>query len=286
MHSRPSWRAVALGLGVAAAAASLSAPAAAQETVLTATGGQGDRAYNDNCAPGEYMVGMKGGHGAWVDRVGIICMPMTSRGVLSGPVKFDHPEFGGPGGGIFNKRCRPNYFIGGFSGNLTEGPRRVQVLRLTCVSKDEATWPRYVLVAGSEAMPGPTFGADCPPGQIGSGLHGRSGKDVNSVGLICRTVVVPAAAPAAPPPAPAKPIKHTGRAPVQPPPAAPEAAQVRAIDDVDVYDGPGGEFNVIGMMAQGATARQLEHREGWCKLSGVAAGADGWVADDHLSGCR
>lgn len=40
------------------------------------------------------------------------------------------------------------------------------------------------------------------------------------------------------------------------------------------------------MMRKGAAAPKLGYSaDGWCKLQGVAGGADGWVADDHLNGC-
>src|SRR5438477_7324700 len=120
-----SWsrRLIALAVGVFAALLS-AAPASAEETVLTATGGRGDFSYNDNCPPGEFLIGIKGGQGAWVDRVGIICAAMKPTGILSEAVTFDRAEFGGRGGGIYNKRCKPNYVIAGFNGNLTDGPKR------------------------------------------------------------------------------------------------------------------------------------------------------------------
>lgn len=60
-----------------------------------------------------------------------------------------------------------------------------------------------------------------------------------------------------------------------------------AKNDVDIYNGPGGNFRVVGMMRRGATAPVIEHHpDGWCKLQGVLSGGDGWVADDHLSACR
>jgi hypothetical protein len=60
-----------------------------------------------------------------------------------------------------------------------------------------------------------------------------------------------------------------------------------AKNDVDVYSGPGGKYKVIGMMRKGAAAPSITHHvDGWCKLRGVGPnGADGWVADDHLTGC-
>jgi len=383
MFANWSWR-----VAVLAVTLFIAAPAFAKdETVFEALGGAGDRQFNLNCDAGKYLVGMKGGQGAWVDRVGIICKPMGDRGVPWGPLN-ETEEWGGGGGGDYHKFCREGYFVGGYSVQLTADNKRVQVLRLYCMSNDEVNWPKYTMAAGSEAIGGRSFENYCPPGQIGSGLHGRSGKDVNSAALICRDVVVPAASPApAPPRPPEKPIKSSHGAPgsnaapgdpsgswdmrngngehyvlelsrnggdvsgtirddqgavsavtgrffaggmlnlhyslpgrsgeeviffkgdkisgadkasgtpwsgarlagnaAEIPPAAPPLQfSVTANDDVDVYDGPDGSFHVIGVMERGAAAQQLDHREGWCKLAGVAEGRDGWVAEDHLTGCQ
>jgi hypothetical protein len=56
-----------------------------------------------------------------------------------------------------------------------------------------------------------------------------------------------------------------------------------AIDDVDIYDGPGGEYTVIGMLRAGASADVAASQEGWRKLKiASVAGGSGWVAADHL----
>jgi hypothetical protein len=56
-----------------------------------------------------------------------------------------------------------------------------------------------------------------------------------------------------------------------------------AINDVDIYNGPGGEYRVIGMMRAGTSGRVLDRREGWHKLSLSVPGGTGWVASDHLT---
>jgi hypothetical protein len=62
--------------------------------------------------------------------------------------------------------------------------------------------------------------------------------------------------------------------------------QAVARNDVDVYSGPGGEFQVVGMMRQGQAAPARDFVNGWCLLDGVAnGGTQGWVAVDHLIGC-
>jgi hypothetical protein len=62
--------------------------------------------------------------------------------------------------------------------------------------------------------------------------------------------------------------------------------QAVARDDVDVYSGPGGQYEVVGMMKEGRSAVARDYVDGWCLLDGVAnGGAKGWVAVDHLVGC-
>jgi len=57
-----------------------------------------------------------------------------------------------------------------------------------------------------------------------------------------------------------------------------------AKDDVDIYDGPGGEFKVVGMLDAGKSAPILGQKDDWyqLKIDGVPGGS-GWVAGDHLT---
>jgi uncharacterized protein YraI len=68
------------------------------------------------------------------------------------------------------------------------------------------------------------------------------------------------------------------------PAPAPSAPQQTATprNDVDVYNGPGGQYKVIGMMKAGQTATVYQrHRDGWYELG--LPGVRGWVAEDHLT---
>jgi hypothetical protein len=65
-----------------------------------------------------------------------------------------------------------------------------------------------------------------------------------------------------------------------------DTQQAVARDDVDVYSGPGGQYQIVGMMEKGRAAAARNYVDGWCLLDGVAqGGAQGWVAVDHLIGC-
>jgi hypothetical protein len=66
-------------------------------------------------------------------------------------------------------------------------------------------------------------------------------------------------------------------------PAQPPQQTAKAIDDVDVYDGPDGDkFKVIGMMQAESSAPVLGHEVNWYKLQLNVPGGSGWVAEDHL----
>jgi hypothetical protein len=71
--------------------------------------------------------------------------------------------------------------------------------------------------------------------------------------------------------------------PADPPPPAPVPSMATANNDVDIYDGPGGEFNVIGMMEGGTRAAVIDKRGGWYLLRVDVADGRGWVAEDHLT---
>jgi hypothetical protein len=69
---------------------------------------------------------------------------------------------------------------------------------------------------------------------------------------------------------------------VKPPPAAPKQQMATAIDDVDIYKGPGVD-PVIGMLEAKATVPVVGHEGGWYKLQVNVPGGLGWVAEDHLT---
>jgi hypothetical protein len=81
--------------------------------------------------------------------------------------------------------------------------------------------------------------------------------------------------------------KRLGPKPTQAPGKVIKArGSAKAKNDVDVYSGPGGRFDIICMMRAGEKGVALEHHpDGWCKLELDVPGGVGWVADDHLNKC-
>lgn len=83
---------------------------------------------------------------------------------------------------------------------------------------------------------------------------------------------------AAPPPTgpitPIRPVRQLGK----------RRQIATAINDVDIYDGPGGEYRVIGMLRAGVSAPVTGSQDGWYKLAiEYVPGGSGWVAGDHLT---
>ena len=71
------------------------------------------------------------------------------------------------------------------------------------------------------------------------------------------------------------------------PGAIPQSGRVTAIDDVDVYNGPGGTFTIVALMRAGTGASVLaRHPDGWGLLSGLGPAGTARVAADHLTPAR
>jgi hypothetical protein len=84
------------------------------------------------------------------------------------------------------------------------------------------------------------------------------------------------------------PVRHLGRRHIggdQPrPPEPPPQSIATAIDDVDIYKGPGGDYDTFpGFMEAQSEAPVLDHQTGWYKLKLNVPGGEGWVAADHLT---
>lgn len=66
----------------------------------------------------------------------------------------------------------------------------------------------------------------------------------------------------------------------------------KALDPVDIFNSPTDPRHVLGAMPTGAKGTPVEHHpHGWCRLDRIDKSdppgiVSGWVADDHLSGCK
>ncbi|MCP5265174.1 MAG: hypothetical protein H6934_03650 [Burkholderiaceae bacterium] len=277
-------------VGLPAVAACLAFGTPVHATDIPIQGGPGGGYFRSLCS-GDYVVGLYLRSGAWVDAVGLKCGSfIPSEGRFRQP-PWNKPYHGGGGGSPQVGICPGERYLSAIRVDFTrEGAKAkfLDFIEMTCSAVTVGDTMTLCLQTGNGCWhhhpnppPGPmasfmtNWGTQrCPPGQAAIGIHGRAGKFVDAIGLICGPRPVKTQAPAATAPK------------SKPRPLGKVLFTTAAKNDVDVYDGPGGRFHVIGMMRKGVRATILQfHQDGWCKLRAVAAGRDGWVARDHLTRC-
>jgi hypothetical protein len=194
-----------------AAVAASAAPAWAQyKTDLV--GGAGGAPFE--VVYGGYLTGLRLKQGNYVDAIGAYYTQIERQ-----TMRFTGNQVGrgvgGPGGAEKDVRCGPGSLVVGlrftafdsFAGNIEP----------LCENLDSGF--RHWAVTGWVPPPrdfklfGPFYGSsirdgiysgdpmNCPSGQAAVGFHGRSGNYIDAIGLICKRLPRPDAAPPPPPPA-------------------------------------------------------------------------------------
>lgn len=148
-----------------------------------AFGGSGND-FRDTCPAGQFLVGLSGRSGQWVDQISITCAPLDVNGSTAG-TPFNGPTRGGNGGGPYAKTCLPGHIITGVTIMMTDQNEHVRLLIFNCQST--TTSSRNNLDVGNA----PFFPENyqiCPTGQAVNGIQGRSDAYVNAVGMICGAI--------------------------------------------------------------------------------------------------
>jgi hypothetical protein len=159
-----------------------------------ADGGGGGTPFRFECPPDEYLAGVDGRTGNWVDQIRAVCV--TSR-QLGARGKASGPFFGGPGGISRNIICPLDHAISGWEIQQTRGditkvgyvkPRCRELFPPHKLFQFTRVWG---LVQPKSSAIGAAFGAtpvqrDCPEGELAAGIHGAAGLFVDRVGLICK----------------------------------------------------------------------------------------------------
>ena len=152
-------------------------------------GGTGGTPYVRDCGNGEVMVGLSGKAGQWIDGMAPWCVPVGPNG---GWQSAPHPlaSIGGNGNPAwpptsFQAICPTSHAVSGFSGR--EG-QYLDFLTIECRalgSNGRLTGPTSPL-PGAGGARGTAFGSiRCTGDQPATGIHGKSGTYVDSLGLKC-----------------------------------------------------------------------------------------------------
>jgi hypothetical protein len=225
-------RALALLVGLAAIVAG---PAKA-ETNFPVIGGSGNGSFEDRCPAGQYLMGIRGHAGAWTDEVQIVCQKIYALPDSSFPSRTDRYVYdlqhglyygaprGGGGGGVTNAFCLQTEVIGLFP-FMTDENRQVKAFTVTCAGKNgrpdfnvQFNLKSNTVSVNYNSHSDAPGRQHCPTGEVGVGVRGRYGQDVNAISLICDTFDPPlltkaVLSPNQPTPSPARtelPIKVTG----------------------------------------------------------------------------
>lgn len=206
-----AWSVLVLVIGLA-----LLCPDFAVATDRPVYGGLGGNYFRAECPKGSYLVGLDGRAGAWVDRIAPVCAPWRrgsqTFGAPSVGQSFGTSEGGQEhhesclGSGI-NNRAVQSWNIE----TLKSDNRFVQYIGALCISlAPSASIPSYgpfefgpkpAVAPGDEPLDSIPTRSDrsveqkCPAGEIAVGIHGRAGKFLDAVGLICGPLPTKLSAP-------------------------------------------------------------------------------------------
>lgn len=218
--SRPPRKSIGPALGQISASIfalvmtlSTSPTAAAAEYQSPVVGGPGGRAFSLRCAPGDYLVGLAGRHGAWVDAVAPLCANWDAKARTFLPPGVG-PMQGGAGGVPAQIACGPRALVVSL---LVDGARNddktVAFVSITCADpltgKKERTASALTML-GASPYDVPDSGGvgtqttvdydwrrmpHCAKGDAAVGIFGASGKYLDRIGLICAPTPRAIAAP-------------------------------------------------------------------------------------------
>jgi hypothetical protein len=195
LHRKSSCLA-ALAVAFLAALAPLSSQAGATEFPADGYRGAAQRAAL--CADGSYLVGFKGRAGAWIDQIQPLCAPMLEGGRVGNRKRL--AAYGGKGGDTtFERYCPKDEIINATQVELLTVERTVFQVRFSCFSVRTGRVNPEFFAARPDKNGFHRGYRLCPSGELAAGMKINYGRHVNGLGLICKEVVVPAAAPATQP---------------------------------------------------------------------------------------
>ncbi|MBX2868691.1 MAG: hypothetical protein KTR18_08450 [Acidiferrobacterales bacterium] len=144
---------------------------------LPGDGGDGGNPYHITCAPGSYLIGIRGRAAVFIDRLQGICADVNG-------VETQTERTGGDGGNAWARRCPDGKLVSGLTGRAGAF---IDQLSIECRSPSGNTLlndPELSATAGGTG--GEPFSIQrCPVGMAGVGFEGQSAGFVDQVALVC-----------------------------------------------------------------------------------------------------
>lgn len=162
------------------------------KTVFPAYGGSGDRSITYECPKGEYLIGISGRAGMWIDKIKLHCAEVLASGAW-GHRTNDMPAKGGSGGTPVRVECPDNSYISSTTANVLNNRSQVGYVEYQCYMPANGKFIKDKdFRFGAFSKPDQEeFKATCPSGEMGKGAIIRYGKHVNAFGLICANFNIP-----------------------------------------------------------------------------------------------
>jgi hypothetical protein len=189
-------------LAALAVGALATSGARAEETRTGELGGPGGSPFTERCGAGEYLVGLRGRSGNYLDAIAPICAPWRAEARAFGGVRFGLLR-GGNGGSPGDVICDNGAAVTGFVGEGADNRQRtVGLLSPRCNralgpytdARKASTLQYFGTSAADRAPQDPGLGSSavpfystiaCPRGALAVGIFGGYGSLVDRFGLIC-----------------------------------------------------------------------------------------------------
>lgn len=176
-------------------------------TDVPARGGGGGNAYRQTCDEGEYLVGLRGRTGDWIDSMQLVCARWNGRQL--DPPHVAGAPIGNSTGGVANHAdCPGEAVVTAVGPTFTNADqsRFLDSIALRCVpilTRQKNDSPAYLpnlRSTGVTTRVDHGFGVgvevqSCPGDELAVGFHGNAGLFIDSVGLVCAAAPSPAAGP-------------------------------------------------------------------------------------------
>jgi hypothetical protein len=163
-------------------------PTLASPATVVGTGTRGDFHEEVRCPAGEFLVGLYGRTGAWIDQVGPICARFSQPSYTAGE-QTRAPARGGNGGGPNEQSCESDSAIRSAAIELVDSGDQVGNIKFSCLRPIDGSFGGGKIFGGTastyRSLDWYNLPQECTGSEYAIGLNLYYGKHVNGVGLIC-----------------------------------------------------------------------------------------------------